>query len=133
MLPSMAHIGAADSLTAVLAAALQPGTRQKAEQHLAEAERQPGYGLALVQTTIRHDVAPELRQMAALLLKNFIRYHWTPEAENFQVGKNTNTTAVLVQRIAYAAARNVDMQACCRTQLLARLRRQALGKSSRRG
>ena len=107
MLPSMAHIGAANSLTALLAAALQPGTRQEAEQHLAEAEQQPGYGLALVQTTVRHAVAPELRQMAALLLKNFIRHHWTPEAENFQVGKNTDTSAVLVHYFADATASNV--------------------------
>lgn len=63
----------------------EPATRQRAEETLRNAEKQSGYALALVQTALRTEVEPDLRQLAALLLKKFVRTHWSADNDNFEV------------------------------------------------
>ena len=43
----------------------------------------PGFAAALVQLTLAPTLALEIRQLAAVLLKRFVRTHWSDEAENF--------------------------------------------------
>lgn len=59
--------------------------RKRAEEELRKAEQQPGFGTALVHVAIEQQIAVETRQAAALLLKQFIKNHWTAEAETFTV------------------------------------------------
>ena len=84
---ALAHQAAAGTLTALLIEAQSPelNTRRRAEAQLQLATLHPGFGHALVQATVRQDLPVGLRQMAGLLLKQHVREHWTPEAENFKV------------------------------------------------
>lgn len=71
----------------VLSAAQSPNCddRTAAEQHLAAAGKQPGFGLALVRVAVNQDVPADCRQVAALLLKNFLKKHWSTDSEGFEV------------------------------------------------
>ncbi|XP_020590450.1 importin-9 isoform X2 [Phalaenopsis equestris] len=57
--------------------------RSFAEASLQQASLQPGYGAALTKITINKDIAFGLRQLAAVLLKQFIKQHWEEGEENF--------------------------------------------------
>ncbi|KAK8449473.1 hypothetical protein SEVIR_7G224100v4 [Setaria viridis] len=85
----MAAGGAADGdqrwlvecLTATLDTARD--VRAYAEESLRQASLLPGYGAALTKVTINKEIPFGLRQLAAVLLKQFIKQHWQEDEENF--------------------------------------------------
>ncbi|CAO2043457.1 unnamed protein product [Urochloa humidicola] len=85
----MAAGGAADGdqrwlvecLTATLDTARD--VRAYAEESLRQASLLPGYGAALTKVTINKEIPFGLRQLAAVLLKQFIKHHWQEDEENF--------------------------------------------------
>uniref|UniRef100_A0ACD6AEW2 Uncharacterized protein n=1 Tax=Avena sativa TaxID=4498 RepID=A0ACD6AEW2_AVESA len=70
-----------ECLTATLDTARD--VRAFAEESLRQASLQPGYGAALTKVTINKEVPFGLRQLAAVLLKQFIKHHWEEQEENF--------------------------------------------------
>ena len=58
-------------------------TRRAAEAAVESLSARPGFAAALVQLTLAPTLALEIRQLAAVLLKRFVRTHWSDEAENF--------------------------------------------------
>ncbi|KAG2568297.1 hypothetical protein PVAP13_7NG307700 [Panicum virgatum] len=85
----MAAGGAADGdqrwlvecLTATLDTARD--VRAFAEESLRQASLLPGYGAALTKVTINKEIPFGLRQLAAVLLKQFIKQHWQEDEDNF--------------------------------------------------
>uniref|UniRef100_A0A453RB64 Importin N-terminal domain-containing protein n=1 Tax=Aegilops tauschii subsp. strangulata TaxID=200361 RepID=A0A453RB64_AEGTS len=70
-----------DCLTATLDTARE--VRAFAEESLCQASLQPGYGAALTKVTVNKEVPFGLRQLAAVLLKQFIKQHWEEDEDNF--------------------------------------------------
>ncbi|CAM0914131.1 unnamed protein product [Alopecurus aequalis] len=70
-----------ECLTATLDTARD--VRAFAEESLRQAALQPGYGAALTKVTVNKEVPFGLRQLAAVLLKQFIKHHWEEQEENF--------------------------------------------------
>ena len=70
----------------VLQASLSPdaSTRQQAEAALEAGARQPGFATALLSVVLAPEVAPSIRQLAAVVLKKLIKEHWTFEAPAFR-------------------------------------------------
>jgi len=76
----------ADSVVAALNATMQMSLelRRGGEAELARMATVPGFAAMLVQVACAEGhVAPELRQLAAVILKNHVRVHWCEEAEAF--------------------------------------------------
>ena len=71
----------------LLSAAQSPDSvyRTAAERQLGDAEKQPGFGLALVRVAVNPKLPVNSRQVAALVLKKFLKNHWTSESESFEV------------------------------------------------
>ncbi|KAH1074324.1 hypothetical protein J1N35_026652 [Gossypium stocksii] len=69
-----------------LSASLDPNqeVRSFAEASLDQASLQPGFGRGLSQVAANRDLPFGLRQLAALILKQFIRKHWQEGDESFQ-------------------------------------------------
>ncbi|CAN6236030.1 unnamed protein product [Urochloa humidicola] len=70
-----------ECLTATLDTARD--VRAYAEESLRQASLLPGYGAALTKVTINKEIPFGLRQLAAVLLKQFIKHHWQEDEENF--------------------------------------------------
>lgn len=70
----------------------QPEVIKRAEQTLRAAEEHAGFGYSLAHFTTRPDVAVGARQLSAILLRKFVRAHWDPDADHFEV-KSTQTSA----------------------------------------
>lgn len=56
-----------------------------AEAQLSALAQQPGFGVVLVQVALAspHDVAAHLRQLAAVLLKQYVKQHWIQGERGF--------------------------------------------------
>lgn len=63
----------------------QPEIIRRAELSLQNHEAQPGFGYLLARFVNRQDLAPGDRQLSAILLKKFVRAHWDPDADHFEV------------------------------------------------
>ncbi|KAJ4816684.1 Importin-9 [Rhynchospora pubera] len=59
------------------------GVRSFAEESLKQASLQPGYGAALAKIIFNKEIPFGLRQLSAVLLKQFIKQHWQEDEENF--------------------------------------------------
>ncbi|XP_020264447.1 importin-9 isoform X2 [Asparagus officinalis] len=70
-----------DCLTATLDTNRE--VRSFAETSLHQASLQPGFGTALTKVTVNMEVPFGLRQLSAVLLKQFIKQHWQEGEENF--------------------------------------------------
>ncbi|KAF0904147.1 hypothetical protein E2562_032418 [Oryza meyeriana var. granulata] len=70
-----------ECLTATLDTARD--VRAFAEESLRQASLHPGYGAALTKVTTNKEIPFGLRQLAAVLLKQFIKQHWQEDEENF--------------------------------------------------
>ncbi|KAG2574260.1 importin-9-like isoform X3 [Panicum virgatum] len=70
-----------ECLTATLDTARD--VRAFAEESLRQASLLPGYGAALTKVTINKEIPFGLRQLAAVLLKQFIKQHWQEDEDNF--------------------------------------------------
>ncbi|KAK9114633.1 hypothetical protein Syun_021430 [Stephania yunnanensis] len=58
--------------------------RSFAEASLSQASSQPGFGVALSKVAINRELPLGLRQLAAVLLKQFIKKHWQEDEESFE-------------------------------------------------
>ena len=58
--------------------------RRSGESDLAQASKQSGFALALVQTILQQEYDEGVRQMAAVLLKRHVKEHWAPESKHFR-------------------------------------------------
>ncbi|XP_019704252.1 uncharacterized protein [Elaeis guineensis] len=70
-----------DCLTATLDTNRE--VRSFAEASLQQASLQSGFGAALAKITVNKEIAFGLRQLAAVLLKQFIKQHWQEDEETF--------------------------------------------------
>lgn len=61
--------------------------RRAAELTLAQAVKQTGFALALVQTILQQEYDVGVRQMAAVLLKQHVKVHWAEESKHFSQPK----------------------------------------------
>uniref|UniRef100_A0A7N0ULB8 Importin N-terminal domain-containing protein n=1 Tax=Kalanchoe fedtschenkoi TaxID=63787 RepID=A0A7N0ULB8_KALFE len=68
-----------------LSASLDPKheVRTFAEASLSQAELQPGFGAALAKVAANRELPFGLRQLASVLLKQFVKKHWKEEDEDF--------------------------------------------------
>lgn len=57
--------------------------RSSGELTLAQAAKQTGFALALVQTILQQEYDVGVRQMAAVLLKQHVKAHWAEESKHF--------------------------------------------------
>ena len=57
--------------------------RSSGESALAQASKQNGFALALVQTILQQEYDVGVRQMAAVLLKQHVKVHWAEESKHF--------------------------------------------------
>ena len=57
--------------------------RSSGELTLAQASKQSGFALALVQTILQQEYDVGIRQMAAVLLKQHVKVHWAEESKHF--------------------------------------------------
>ncbi|CAL9216293.1 unnamed protein product [Arabidopsis halleri] len=73
-------------LLGCLSASLDPNqnVRSFAETSLNQASLQPGFGSALCRVAANKDLSLGLRQLAAVLLKQFIKKHWRENEEAFE-------------------------------------------------
>ncbi|XP_044490398.1 importin-9 isoform X2 [Mangifera indica] len=73
-------------LVKCLSATLDPNqeVRSFAEASLNQASRQPGFGAALSKVAANRELSYGLRQLAAVLLKHFIKKHWQEDDESFE-------------------------------------------------
>ncbi|PIN25923.1 hypothetical protein CDL12_01337 [Handroanthus impetiginosus] len=69
-----------------LNASLDPNhqVRNFAETSLQQASLQQGYGLALARVAANRELPFGIRQLAAVLLKQYIRKHWNEDEEGFE-------------------------------------------------
>ena len=67
-----------DALLRLLYATLDatPGVRQQGEAGLAAAACQPGFGLALAHVAVAQDLPYGIRQLAAVVLKQYVKARW---------------------------------------------------------
>lgn len=59
-------------------------TIKAAESQLAIEAQQPGYGAVLCRIILANDVSVHLRQLAAVLLKQYVKQHWVEGERGFQ-------------------------------------------------
>ena len=67
-----------------LGACLEPQNQRAAENQLNIEEQHPGHGLILARISLSPAVAPPLKQLAAVILKSFIKRHWVEGDRGFQ-------------------------------------------------
>uniref|UniRef100_A0A7I4DD79 Importin N-terminal domain-containing protein n=1 Tax=Physcomitrium patens TaxID=3218 RepID=A0A7I4DD79_PHYPA len=60
-----------------------PQVRTAAEEALKQASVHPGYGVALTKAIINTELHFGLRQLAAVLLKQYVKQHWQKDEKNF--------------------------------------------------
>jgi hypothetical protein len=60
-----------------------PQIRTAAEEGLKQASLHTGYGIALAKVTVSKEMPLGLRQLAAVLLKQYVKQHWQEGEENF--------------------------------------------------
>ena len=61
----------------------ETAARRSGESNLAQASKQSGFALALVQTILQQEYDEGVRQMAAVLLKRHVKEHWAEESKHF--------------------------------------------------
>ena len=76
--PTRYSIKMEDEIARVLEASMSPdeATRVNAEQQLTQGGTMPGFGLALVRCALNQLCAPGTRQLAAVVLKKYVKEHW---------------------------------------------------------
>ncbi|XP_023646011.1 importin-9 isoform X2 [Capsella rubella] len=86
-------------LLGCLSASLDPNqnVRSFAETSLNQASLQPGFGSALCRVAANKDLSLGLRQLAAVLLKQFIKKHWRENEEAFEYPVVSNEEKALIR------------------------------------
>ena len=57
------------------------------------------YGVALTELTLSHDGVLQIRQMAALLLKQYVDTHWSASSEKFKSPETTPQAKATIRQM----------------------------------
>nr|XP_058971954.1 importin-9-like isoform X2 [Pocillopora verrucosa] len=87
-----------DSLTAILSPDQQ--SRQMAEEQLKVLEVTEEFGVHLAELTVDREGALAIRQLASVILKQYVEAHWNSSAEKFRPPETTDA-AYAISAIAY--------------------------------
>lgn len=81
-------------LAQVFASSVSPDTaqRKQAEEYLKQAARTTGFGLSLLQLAATANVEEHIRQAAAVAFKNHVKYYWTLNLPDGDVGAAMTVT-----------------------------------------
>lgn len=58
--------------------------RRRAEAYLTDASKRPGYGLLLLSLLTQPAVEEQVKQAAAVNLKNYVKYRWSPSESDVE-------------------------------------------------
>jgi len=76
-----------------------PQERRIAEQQLEALQMIDEYGVALTELTLSHDGVLQIRQMAALLLKQYVDTHWSASSEKFKSPETTPQAKATIRQM----------------------------------
>ncbi|XP_051122408.1 uncharacterized protein LOC127245516 [Andrographis paniculata] len=97
-----------------LNASLDPNhqIRTFAETSLQQASSQPGYGVALARVAANRELPVGLRQLAAVLLKQYIKKHWTEDEEGFEHPVVLTNEKVSIRGLLLASLEDPSKKIC---------------------
>lgn len=86
-----------ESLTAILSPDQQ--ARQMAEEQLKVLEVTEEFGVHLAELTVDRDGALAIRQLASVILKQYVEAHWTVNAEKYRAPETTAAAKAEIRRL----------------------------------
>ncbi|KAJ4710633.1 importin-9-like [Melia azedarach] len=97
-----------------LSATLDPNqeVRSFAEASLNQASFQPGFGAALSKVAANREIPFGLRQLAAVLLKHFIKKHWQEGEESFEHPAVSNEEKEVIRRLLLSSLDDSHRKIC---------------------
>ncbi|KDP29326.1 hypothetical protein JCGZ_18247 [Jatropha curcas] len=97
-----------------LTATLDPNqeVRSFAEASLNQASLQPGFGGALSKVAANRELSPGLRQLAAVLLKQFIKKHWQEGEDSFEHPAVSSQEKEVIRRLLLASLDDSHRKIC---------------------
>ncbi|KFK44558.1 hypothetical protein AALP_AA1G272600 [Arabis alpina] len=101
-------------LLSCLSASLDPNqsVRSFAETSLNQASLQPGFGSALCRVAANKELALGLRQLAAVLLKQFIKKHWRENEEAFEYPVVSSEEKALIRGLLLSSLDDSHRKIC---------------------
>ncbi|XP_031273674.1 importin-9 [Pistacia vera] len=97
-----------------LSATLDPNqeVRSFAEASLNQASLQPGFGAALSKVAANRELPYGLRQLAAVLLKHFIKKHWQEDDESFEHPVVSSEEKEVIRRLLLSSLDDSHRKIC---------------------
>lgn len=97
-----------------LSATLDPNqeVRSFAEASLSQASLQPGFGTGLSKVVANRDLPFGLRQLAGLLLKQFIKKHWQEGDESFEYPAVSSKEKAVIRRLLLSSLSDPNRKLC---------------------
>lgn len=86
--------------------------RSFAEASLSQASLQPGFGSALAKVAANRDIPLGLRQLAAVLLKQFIKKHWQEDEETFEQPLASGEEKAIIRRLLLSSLDDSHKKIC---------------------
>ncbi|XP_027154698.1 importin-9 isoform X1 [Coffea eugenioides] len=86
--------------------------RSLAEASLHQVSLQAGFGSALSKVAANRELSPGLRQLAAVLLKQFIKKHWDEDEESFEHPVVSNDEKATIRRLLLASVDDPHKKIC---------------------
>lgn len=97
-----------------LSATLDPNQeiRSFAEASLNQASLQPGFGAALSKVAANREISFGLRQLAAVLLKHFIKKHWQEGEESFELPAVSSEEKEVIRKLLLSSVDDTHRKIC---------------------
>lgn len=97
-----------------LSATLDPNqeVRSFAEASLNQASFQPGFGAALSKVAANREISFGLRQLAAVLLKHFIKKHWLEGEESFELPAVSSEEKEVIRKLLLLSLDDTHRKIC---------------------
>lgn len=97
-----------------LSATLDPNqeVRSFAEASLNQASLQPGFGAALSKVAANREISFGLRQLAAVLLKHFIKKHWQEGEESFELPAVSSEEKEVIRKLLLSSLDDTHRKIC---------------------
>lgn len=97
-----------------LSATLDPNqeVRSFAEASLNQASLQPGFGAALSKVAANREISFGLRQLAAVLLKHFIKKHWQEGEESFELPAVSSEEKEVIRKLLLSSLNDTHRKIC---------------------
>ncbi|XP_006484371.1 uncharacterized protein LOC102610802 isoform X1 [Citrus sinensis] len=97
-----------------LSATLDPNqeVRSFAEVSLNQASLQPGFGAALSKVAANREISFGLRQLAAVLLKHFIKKHWQEGEESFELPAVSSEEKEVIRKLLLSSLDDTHRKIC---------------------